>query len=293
MMTHTAMKKRVYAMTAEEEQHNESEANAGPQLHLRDFEGPLDLLLTLIEQNEIDIMDIPIADLTQQYMAYLDDLDELDVEQASEFLLIAADLLRLKSRLLMPREDAELNDADDPRQELVFHLLTYRRTRYTALYLRTKAAVGRYMAYRVRETPARLGIRADTEAEESAADAAETFKMETFRKAANRLIQRNQLRYQDVSDKLKLLTSREKISLKERIIQTFEAIVQRGRCLFRDLFPKHESAASRVNGFLAVLELVRQRRVDARQTDPDDDIELISVSLDRLDLSDSLERDYR
>lgn len=280
-------------MSTDHDPHHDAEGNNGPQLHLRDFEGPLDLLLTLIEQSKLDIMDIPIAELTRQYMAYLDGLDELDVEQASEFLLIAADLLRLKSRLLMPKEDTEQSDLDDPRQELVFRLLAYRRTRYTALYLRTRAAVGRYMAYRVRETPARLGIATGPDEAETAAETADTFRMEAFRKATSRLVQRNQLRYQDVSDKLRLLTGREKISLKERILQTFDAIVQRGRCLFRDLFPKHESAASRVNGFLAILELVRQRRVDAKQEDPDDDIELISVSLDSLELSDALDREYR
>lgn len=274
-----------------------TEIMVGPNLHLTDYDGPLDLLLTLIEQNEIDIMDIPIAELTRQYMAYLDALDELDIEQASEFLLVAADLLRLKSKLLMPKPSTDDKEAEDPRQELVFRLLAYRRTRYMALYLRTQVAINRYMAYRMRETPAHLGLELDRD-KLTEEEASEKFEISKLQKAIDRLTERNKLRYQDVSDKLKTLTGREKISLKERIVRTFEAIVRRGKCFFKDLFPRTDSITSRVNGFLAVLELIRQNRIEATQDDPEDEIHLFTLrpgdsESDYHELSKTIDSDYR
>ena len=101
------------------------------KVHLESFEGPLDLLLHLIEKNRIDIYDIPIALLTEQYMAYLAKFKEFNIEIASEFLVMAATLLQIKSKILLPDTKIETETTDeeetDPRQELVERLLEYRR----------------------------------------------------------------------------------------------------------------------------------------------------------------------
>lgn len=97
------------------------------QFKLEGFEGPLDLLLHLIEKNKIDIYDIPIAELTEQYLAYLDKFREFNIEIASSFLVMAATLLQIKSRMMLPKKKAEENEEEDPRQELVERLLEYRR----------------------------------------------------------------------------------------------------------------------------------------------------------------------
>ena len=95
-----------------------------PQVRLRKFEGPLDLLFHLIEKNDIDIYDIPIAEVTDQYMEYLDKMNSLDMEVASEFLLMAATLVHIKSRMLLPDRNVSETDAEaDPREELVVKLL--------------------------------------------------------------------------------------------------------------------------------------------------------------------------
>ncbi|WP_037348534.1 ScpA family protein [Selenomonas sp. F0473] len=91
------------------------------------FEGPMDLLMHLIEKNKIDLYDIPIAELTRQYLAYIDTLYEFDIEFASEFLVMAATLLRIKSRMMLPKTVVDEPDAEDPRMELVMRLLEYRR----------------------------------------------------------------------------------------------------------------------------------------------------------------------
>lgn len=91
------------------------------------FEGPMDLLMHLIEKNKIDLYDIPIADLTRQYLDHIDTLYKFDIEYASEFLVMAATLLRIKSRMLLPKNDREEEQEEDPRMELVERLLEYRR----------------------------------------------------------------------------------------------------------------------------------------------------------------------
>ena len=96
-------------------------------IRLAAFEGPLDLLYHLIEKNEIDIYDIPVAALTEQYLAYLDAAEDRDMDGMSEFLLMAATLLEIKSKLLLPKPKAEEEEGPDPREELVQRLLEYKR----------------------------------------------------------------------------------------------------------------------------------------------------------------------
>ena len=106
-------------------------------LKLTAFEGPLDLLMHLIESNKIDVYDIPIVEITEQYIGYLRNLQEFDMELASEFLVMAATLLQIKSRMLLPKEAREDEDeGEDPRQQLVEMLVEYRRIKKAAQNLR-------------------------------------------------------------------------------------------------------------------------------------------------------------
>src|SRR5690554_2444973 len=109
-------------------------------IQLEVYQGPFDLLLDLIAQNEIDIWDIPIATITQQYLEYLYSLQERDLAIAGEFLVMAATLIRIKSRLLLPEkpQEEETEEEKDPRQELVEQLLRYKFFKEVALLLRDK-----------------------------------------------------------------------------------------------------------------------------------------------------------
>ena len=117
-------------------------------LKLSAFEGPLDLLMHLIESNKIDIYDIPIVEITEQYIGYLRNLQEFDMELASEFLVMAATLLQIKSRMLLPKEAREDEDeGEDPREQLVQMLVEYRRIKRAAINLRyLKEHADRYVA---------------------------------------------------------------------------------------------------------------------------------------------------
>jgi len=102
--------------------------NDSYKVRLENFEGPLDLLLHLIRQQEVDIYDIPIAEITRQYLEYVDLMRELDLEVAGEFILMAATLIQIKVRMLLPRETSdEEGEEEDPRAELVRQLLDYQR----------------------------------------------------------------------------------------------------------------------------------------------------------------------
>ncbi|WP_337476218.1 segregation and condensation protein A [Acidaminococcus timonensis] len=107
------------------------------EIKLADFQGPLDLLIHLIEKDKIDIYDIPIASVTEQYIAYLNAMQEYDLDVASEFLLMAALLLQIKSRMLLPRDPEEDEEEEaDPRQMLVDMLVEYQKTKRQAAALR-------------------------------------------------------------------------------------------------------------------------------------------------------------
>lgn len=104
-------------------------------LKLNAFEGPLDLLLHLIEKDKLDIYDIPIVSITEQYIAYLKELQDFDMELASEFLVMAATLLQIKSRMLLPKPPVEEEEEEDPREKLIEMLVEYRRIKQSAAAL--------------------------------------------------------------------------------------------------------------------------------------------------------------
>src|SRR3982751_4578970 len=101
-------------------------------VRLENFEGPLDLLLFLIRKNDLDIYDIPISQITQEYLSYLDLIKELDLEMAGEFLVMASTLMQIKAQMLLPSPEGEEAEGPDPRQELVNKLLEYQRYKEAA-----------------------------------------------------------------------------------------------------------------------------------------------------------------
>lgn len=109
------------------------------QADLPVFHGPLDLLLYLVKRDELDLLDIPIARVAEQFIAYFDSLQVIDVEKAGEFLVMAATLMELKSKLLLPHADEAAEEQDDPRQELVRQLLEYKRFKEAAALLEQQA----------------------------------------------------------------------------------------------------------------------------------------------------------
>jgi segregation and condensation protein A len=237
-------------------------------LSMEHFEGPLDLLIHLIEKNRIDIYNIPISHITDQYMNYLDHCQELDMEIASEFVVMAATLLHIKSRLLLPQKlSASAASIDDPREELVMKLLAYRRCKTLASDLRGRQEIYSRCRAKTPESPGKAGINMLL--------APERLNRDQFWQACQRIVHQNQNRFNDLSSKITTLLRREKISLKEKMMLILHQAIQKTKLFFNELFPIDQtSRAERVTGFLAVLELLRLGRINARQDHPFDIIEI-------------------
>ncbi|MDO4877040.1 MAG: segregation/condensation protein A, partial [Oscillospiraceae bacterium] len=184
---------------------------AKPEIRIHHFEGPLDLLCHLIEKNDIDIYDIPISEITSQYMDYLSAMKSLDMDVASEFLLMGATLVHIKSRMMLPgkKSDGTNGAEEDPREELVISLMRYKRCRVFANELRERRAKYEGARFRTRMTAKELGI--DTKKISS------DFEKDEFEKAIDEINNRNELRFNDISAKIKHILRRDKISVKERM----------------------------------------------------------------------------
>ncbi len=214
------------------------------------FEGPLELLLSLITKNKVNIYDIPIALILEQYMDYLHTMELFNMEIASEFIVMASQLMVIKSRMLLPKAEEE----EDPRQELVDMLLEYQRAKQTAeiLHDRELTYSGRY-----EKPPEEVKNINKTEYKL-------THDIKLLQEAYLRIYQRRVelMEAQANTEKLEsLLKTTRHVSVNERILHVMKLLVRRGNCSFAGLFEKAESRSEIVATFLAVLELIKGRRI--------------------------------
>lgn len=237
-----------------------------PSIKLRQFEGPMDLLFNLIEKNDIDIYDIPIAEITKQYLDFLEGMKSLDMEVASEFLVMGATLVNIKSKMMLPRaKKAEGEVEDDPREELVISLLRYKRCRLFAEDLRKRRDVYSGCTLRLPTTAKDLGIEPPKEPQE--------FEKELFDQAISDICERNKIRFADISSKITHILKRDKLSVKERMKTVFLIIRKRGKMLFEELFEgKKPEKIDRVVSFMAILALMRDNKISCEQEKPFDSI---------------------
>ena len=232
-----------------------------PEIKLRQFEGPLDLLLHLIEKNDVDIYDIPISTITAQYMDYIESMKEFDMELASDFLVMGATLVSIKSRMMLPGMQAALGgngeDVTDPREELVISLMRYKRCRVFAQDLKERRDKFDGARFRYASTAKQLGI--------SLKPAEQSFSIEEFNDAVALINERNDQRFTDISAKITHILQRDKRSVKERIKSIWRSITGKGKILFSSLFGKKAEKMDKVVSFLAVLELVRDNKINVEQ----------------------------
>ena len=231
-----------------------------PEIRLRQFEGPLDLLLHLIEKNDVDIYDIPISTITAQYMDYIESMKEFDMELASDFLVMGATLVSIKSRMMLPGMQAALGtgeDVVDPREELVISLMRYKRCRVFASDLKERRDKFDGARFRYASTAKSLGI--------TIAPAEQTFSIEEFNEAVAIINERNDSRFTDITAKIKHILRKDKMSVKERIKTIWRNITGKGKVLFSSLFGKKAEKMDKVVSFLAVLELVRDNKINVEQ----------------------------
>jgi segregation and condensation protein A len=222
------------------------------QVDLAIFRGPLDLLLYLVKRNEVDICDIPIAKITEQFLEYLTVIEMLDVELAGDFLVTAATLVEIKSKMLLPRSEETVEDEDDPRQELVRQLLEYKKFKEAATLLEAQAE---QHAYRL----ARAALETPPE-RDPAQQPLRQVELWDLVSAFGRLM-RETLALQPqqiVVDQTPVYVHVEMIL--QRLAQTH-------RLAFSSLFPPPPERGRIVGIFLACLELMKAQRIVAEQAE--------------------------
>ncbi|RMG29992.1 MAG: segregation/condensation protein A [Gammaproteobacteria bacterium] len=217
---------------------------------LEAFEGPLDLLLYLIRRQNLDILDIPVAEITRQYMDYIALMKELRLEVAAEYLVMAAMLAEIKSRMLLPRPQAQEEEEEDPRAELVRRLQEYERYKQAAEDLDALPRLGRDLHTASAEPPPRpRAVRLPE------VDLREL--LEAFRQVLQRA---EQFAHHQVL--------REPLSVRERMSRVLEAVGEGGFVPFQALFRVEEGRMGVVVTFLAILELVRESLLETIQAEP-------------------------
>lgn len=222
---------------------------------LDSFEGPLDLLLMLIKKNKVNIYDIPIADILEQYLIVMQQMEELDLEMSSEFLVMAATLLQIKSKMLLPAEDDE--EEEDPRTELVRRLVEYKRIKETIDFFRehenSDAALFFKLPDVIERPPAVIDYSAIT-----TENLLQAYKM-SFAKLERKL--------PPPKRSFSGIVGHEKVSVRERVKNIWHKLVDRGKVLFKDIFRGVKSKPEAVASFLAVLEMIKMNKIAVEETD--------------------------
>ena len=217
---------------------------------LETFEGPLDLLLYLIRKQKIDIIDLPILDITKQYMEYVELMQEVKLELAAEYMLMAAILAEIKSRLLLPKPPADEEDEIDPRTELIRRLKEYEIIKHASQELDTLPRMGRDR-FAATAVPAKNIAHEKIHPQVAIADIVLAFAeaMQRAEAFAHHQIEREQL------------------STRERMSQILQTLKHDSFMTLTDLFSPEEGKAGCVVSFLAILELTKEGLLECMQSD--------------------------
>lgn len=249
------------------------------QVQLDKFEGPLDLLLHLIQKHEIDILDIPVHFITQRYLEYLDRMRGMSIDIASEYLVMAAVLTHIKSKMLLPQmptdqgDDGPLDEVD-PREELVRRLLEYQRYKQAAVELLTRGTLGETVFTRP-ETPAPEVLTPRPLAE---------IPMHALLEAFTKLLSKKKV-------KVEHEIAFERVTITDRIHQIADLLKVRRSMAFDSLFATEATKGEIVVTFLALLEMAKLRMIKLAQSVTYESLNIEYTLADDLDLSEVLPPD--
>ncbi len=235
---------------------------------LETFEGPLDLLLHLIEKAKVDIYDIPISDITDQYMLYLDNMKELDLEIASEFIVMASTLLEIKSKMLLPAKN-NTNDniqmemeETDPRAELVRRLIEYKKYKKVAEEFKIQELNQNKVFYKPKEEFAYT--KEDVELE--------NLDLDELVKVLNKVLSKKNKKVKPINiDEIQ----REEVTLEECIKKIKYELEIKNKILFSELFDENSNRTEIIGIFISILELIKSKYLKVRQEKNFSDIVII------------------
>lgn len=220
------------------------------QVQLGEWTGPYDLILKVIDEQELDLFDLDISKLLEHYLSYLEELKEIDIDEVGDFLVVAATLAQIKSKMLLPKDEIEqLEEEEDPREKLVRYLQEYQRIKKFADELRERPLLNRDVFAK--------GLSERFEGIEAEGRGTLFQLVKGFQKALARAR----------SDE-EFSVEQEEVSVAERFQEILDLLKERAELSFDDLLPSGRGKSYLIASFLAVLELVRLREVILFQRGP-------------------------
>lgn len=255
----------------------------GIPVKLEAFEGPLDLLLHLIDKNKINIYDIPINEITEQYLDYIKQMKTKNLDVMSEFLVMAATLLNIKSKMLLPVEETEDEEAADPRQELVERLLEYKMYKYISVELKDKQVDASRVMFKPPTIPDEIAdYREDIDVEGLLSDLTLSKLHEIFKSVVKKQV-----------DKIDPIRSqfgkieKEEINLSVKMTQIQEYGLSHKQFSFRNLLEAQHSKMEIIVTFCGILELIKIGRVSIEQENLFDDIIITYLASDIIQMEEA------
>ncbi|MEE3420640.1 MAG: segregation/condensation protein A [Lachnospiraceae bacterium] len=257
------------------------------EVELEAFDGPLDLLLSLIEKDKINIFDIPIAEITDQYLDYVRKMEKEDLGTMSEFMVMAAELISIKCKMLLPREKDEKGEEIDPRDELVRQLLDYKTARYMGGELKKRMDEAGNV-FRAESIPKEVkSYRPPVNTEEVVAG----ITLEKLHQVFSEVLRRQENKIDPVRSRFGTI-EKEEVSLPEKLESVAEFARRKETFSFRELLTRESSRTQIVVTFLAMLELMKYGYLRASQEETDGDIFIERVPEQDLDtIMDQIEED--
>ena len=235
------------------------------QYKLENFNGPLDLLLHLIQKNKVSIWDIPIVEITEQYLEAIEGIEDSALEDTSEFMVLAAQLLYIKSKLLLPKPEAE-EDEEDPRDELARRLEEYKIFKEASLNLRKTEFSSRYMFFKGEEKISFPVPEYDR-----------SHGVDELLEAFNMILARRERTKKPEKRAFSGIVGREKVSVEDMTEKLSRYLDASPRLSFHSVFRKEDSRPEMIATFLAILEMIKLGTLSAEYDENQKDFVLVRI----------------
>lgn len=245
---------------------NEEDLSGGLQFKLQQFEGPLDLLLHLIKEAKIDIKDIFVSKITEQYLAYIENIELVDMDNAGAFIEMAATLLEIKSKKLLPKPVEIVTDEEDEETKLIRQVEEYKLFKETSEKLKSIEDVNKF--YKEPE-PSATGYRY----------VLKDMNMEGLIQAFSKLIYKMPVKAEEIKERK---IEKDRFTVADKMAQIKDNLLLKKQFMFTELFEADYSKSEIINTFLAVLELLKRQVISATQTHNFEDI-LIQAKEENVD----------
>lgn len=248
----------------------------GIEVKLNVFEGPLDLLLHLIEKNKFNIFDIPIVDITEQYLEYVNEMQEENLDVMSEFLVMAATLISIKAKMLLPKEEEEEEEEEDPRAELVRRLLEYKMYKYASYELKDMELDAQKAFYKFQSIPKEVQQYKE---EIDPATIIGDITLNKLNEIFNQIMKRTVDRVDPIRSKFGTI-EKEEIRIEDKMNEIRESLKGLKGINFKTLLEVQASKMNVIMTFLAILELMKIGHILIRQDELFGDIIIDSLEID-------------